>query len=129
MSYINWNYKKLKKCVICGKPIKESYFVCLYCKNPCEIYLPEEYNLEIGYVTTRIISKCCNGDISQEYVNITCSAQCHEEYVKEMEVNFGKYQTIFDNLNNVYRLVPLRIIIEKGINRDELDKFIILNKG
>jgi hypothetical protein len=108
------------KCIICDNQINAQVVcICLTCQNKCEVIIKpvpheqEPSNNLPGFVDVK--SRCCNSDVNI-HSKSTCSKQCHEDLVNELERLYGKYKRIEDiHTGKAYR-VPTRDIIEYGVN-------------
>jgi len=54
---------------------------------------------------------------------MTCSAQCHEELVKRLIVEFGEFKKVVRQSTGVAYKVPTKDIIESGLKEQELDLY------
>lgn len=104
--------KQQPKCLICPNSIDmPEVFICLQCKNQC---LPK-YDVEIK-------SDCCNSNVDV-ISRITCSEKCHNKFIELMERQYGKVKKVTDIETGISHAVPIRDIIEKGLNHEDLLKY------
>jgi hypothetical protein len=54
---------------------------------------------------------------------LTCSSECHEKLVKQIEKEFGEFKKVTDAISGISYKVPTRYIIEKGVKQSELSNF------
>jgi hypothetical protein len=60
----------------------------------------------------------------------TCSDDCHEKLVYQLEQEFGPYKKVVDETTGLIHKVPTRDIIERGLKQTELHKYPLwLDKG
>lgn len=112
------------KCVICDKSLEvESLLSCVKCQKICESIMnmiEHKPTDKLGIYDVK--SKCCNADVTFAS-KTTCSPDCHEKFVNEMESIFGKFKQVVDQPSGISYKVPTRYIIEHGINQNELISF------
>jgi hypothetical protein len=51
---------------------------------------------------------------------VTCSDECHEKLVQELEEKFGVYKRVKDSVTGKIYRVPTRDIVEKGLSFGDL---------
>ena len=51
---------------------------------------------------------------------VTCSDECHEKLVQELEEKFGVYKRVADSVTGKIYRVPTRDIVEKGLSFGDL---------
>lgn len=54
---------------------------------------------------------------------MTCSKNCHEEFIKFCENEYGIFKKIVDSTTGISYKVPTRDIVEKGLSWKDLDKY------
>lgn len=54
---------------------------------------------------------------------MTCSEDCHEKFVHEVEEEFGKYKKVVDMATGKAYRVPTREIIERGLKHSDLERY------
>lgn len=59
----------------------------------------------------------------QRVSKLTCSASCHETFVKMLIFQYGEFKKIGRLRTGEFFKVPLRDIIEHGVKEQELDKY------
>ena len=115
-------------CVVCSKPlIANSFWVCTKCGKPCEYEIKNEVTSMYGTKLNNlklldIKSKCCDADV----VNMqktTCSDECHDKLVADIENVFEKFKKVVDDETGIAYKVPTKYIIENGLNQQELKNF------
>lgn len=105
---------------MCSGKIKDKGgFLCSSCLDYVEVDVVDISNADAGIV--EIKSKCCKANVFQ-HVRVTCSDECHEELVKQLEEKFGKYKKVTDEGGKSYR-VPTRDIIERGLKYEDLSNY------
>jgi hypothetical protein len=108
-------------CVSCGRRFSDdlkSEWICLKCRKVCAVHptaLPER----LGPFITDVKSECCGADVKQ-FGRITCSDSCHENFVKEMEKQFGVFKKVVDEGTGKAYRVPTRDFIERGLTYEDL---------
>lgn len=55
--------------------------------------------------------------------SMTCSEECHNKLITEIEKKFDKYKKIVDVTTGIAYKVPTRIILENGIDQRQLNTF------
>lgn len=120
--------QQLIECIICQNQIAQpGYNKCRRCGQNCEIITHDEINLTTQSPVLTIFdfkSKCCNDDIDI-YSRCTCSPNCHEIYMQQLEEQFGKFKKVVDAATGISYQVPTRVIAEAGIKQQDLTKFPI----
>ena len=118
-SEIKWMNTSLKLCVICEKPlVSNSFWACQKCSKPSEI--THKHVIDDIY---DIKSVCCNFDVINNQ-SITCSVQCHQSLVGIMiKENEGEFKIITDIHTGKTHKVPMRDIIEFGIDYSDLARY------
>jgi len=121
-SKIKWKNKDLNLCVICDKPLtSNSFWICQKCSNPTDI--THKHVADDAY---DIKSVCCNFDVDSNQ-SVTCSVECHQLLVDVMIKEKGEFKMITDIHSGKTHKVPLRDIIEKGINYSDLMNYPIVD--
>lgn len=117
------------KCMVCEEPIiDQGSIICQDCGKSCDVFAlnqEEIDNTSDGEVFgINVKSKCCKADVSLSNIRGTCSDECHEKHIENMEKrNGGKFIYDIDRTGKM-RKIPLRIVIEKGgLTEDELMQF------
>lgn len=54
---------------------------------------------------------------------MTCSENCHEEFVKFCEEQYGATKKVVDNTTGISYNVPTRDIVEKGLKWEDLHNY------
>ena len=117
---LKWENKELNECVVCSKKmVYAGHYVCQKCNNVCEVNMEYVLKKSEKYCTVDAKSKCCNADFSN-FAKSTCSEECHEKMVKEMEKDFGEFKKVIDQETMIAYKVPTRDIIEQGLSQEEL---------
>lgn len=115
-------------CIICNSKIEnQGYILCLDCLKPCTVHPidPEKLNgVDDGEMTSmNVKSDCCDSDVSLHNIKSTCSAECHEKLIEQVEAEHGKFFEETD-INGEIRIIPTRVILEHGaLTEDEIMKF------
>lgn len=110
-------------CVMCDKNAEISNsWICLKCGNFCETTYSKPLEEYEDKMLLDIKSGCCNTDV-KFLGRITCSEECHEDFITACEYKFGKVKTITDTTTNMTYEVPTRDIIEKGIKWEDLPTY------
>jgi len=121
-SSIKWKNQKLNLCVICDIPLtRNSFWICQKCGKPSEIT-----QRHVADDVFDIKSTCCNSDVNNNQ-SITCSVQCHKDLVDVMILEKGEFKMVTDIHTLKTHKVPLRDIIEKGINYFDLVNYPIVD--
>jgi len=114
-SSIKWINQKLNLCVICDHALtSNSFWICQKCNNPSDITTKH-----ISGNAYDVKSICCNFDVNSNQ-SITCSVQCHKDLIDVMIQENGEFKMVTDIHTGKTHKVPLRDIIEKGINYSDL---------
>jgi len=114
-------------CVICDKPIENNgMYMCKNCLGFCNVNVtnilsPSDKTVK-GYFLLDIKSVCCNSDV-QLTNKITCSEACHEVLVQDLTKEFGEFRKVVTADGKKSYKVPVRYIIENGLNVDDLGQF------
>ena len=120
---VNWANQVRNLCVCCDKPLLDnSYWICKRCGKPCKINILKDLGGNGEYNLLDIKSECCIADVDNMQKS-TCSDQCHEKLVEDLEKAFGKDKKVVDLETGKTHLVPTKIIIEKGLNQQDLHKY------
>lgn len=118
MNKINWKNVDKNLCVMCDTSLHSlNYHICKKCNKICEIIK----NI-ITPTLLDIKSKCCNADIRMNQ-RITCGEDCHEVFVESSIIENGTHKKIVDIESGVAYRVPTRLIIERGIQYEDLKGF------
>lgn len=117
-SEIKFENSRRNLCIICDKKMKSvNVVVCRKCGHA------SKYSFKV--VTENLIdikSKCCNWDVNV-HQKMTCSDFCHNEFVRLLIIQKGKYQKVIDGETTLAHKIPTRILIEKGIQQKDVFKF------
>jgi hypothetical protein len=79
-------------------------------------------------VLVDVKSACCHADV-EIWQRTTCSDDCHEEYVRRLEREFGAEKIIVDAVTGLRHRVPTRVLVERGISHDKLARFPLADAG
>lgn len=115
-------------CIVCNSKIEnQGHLLCLDCLKPCTVHPinPEKLDsVADGEMTSmNVKSDCCNSDVSFHNIKSTCSNACHEELIKRVESEHGKFFEETD-MNGEIRIIPTRVILEHGaLTEEEILKF------
>ncbi len=128
---IKWINSEAGLCVMCDRRVgKAGHYVCLSCNRPCEVdfrklggdpQAPRTLQLNAVLFLADLKSRCCNYDV-EVLSQITCSDDCHEDFVVALCAQFGEFKKIVGP-DGVARKVPTRTIIEKGLRTADLKRF------
>lgn len=120
---LNWENKLKDLCVVCSKSLHtSSYYLCIKCKNVCDVSINKVIEEGTQYITIDIKSKCCNSDVITNQ-RTTCSEECHLSLISQMEKDFGKFKKVIDSTTDIPYKVPVKDIIEKGLNPNMLQNY------
>lgn len=50
----------------------------------------------------------------------TCSDKCHEEFVTDCIQKYGMFKKITDCTTQISYKIPVRVILEEGVNQEDL---------
>ena len=118
MSNIAWKNVKNNFCIMCKKSLDSpSYHICIKCHKICDIDLTE-----ISKELMDAKSKCCNADV-QMHQKITCGNVCHEKYILQMTQEYGKFKKVVDLESQIAYRIPIRKIIEEGLQFEDLGNY------
>ena len=111
-------------CVCCSKPlVANSFWVCTKCGKPCEYKIKNEIGSKLNELKLLDIkSKCCDADVTNMQ-KTTCSDECHDKLVADIEKVFEKFKKVVDDETGIAYKVPTKYIIENGLNQQELKNF------
>lgn len=59
---------------------------------------------------------------------MTCSENCHEEFIKFCEEQYGVTKKVVDSTTGIVYNVPTREIIEKGLSHEDLHNYPVCEK-
>ena len=117
-----------QNCLVCDKPIEnQGHVMCLRCGKPCKFKpIPKEELVDLPEGEMKgfdAISACCNADVSLDDIHSTCSEECSEKSIKNIEEKMGTH-IIDRDRNGTMRLIPTRdIVLKGGLTQDELMKY------
>lgn len=117
-SEIKWENNTRNLCVMCSELVKSnSFWTCKKCSKVSDII-----HKHVEGDLYDIKSVCCNHDVINNQ-SITCSVLCHENFVKTMIKENGEFKKVTDMHTEIIHKVPIRDIIEYGLNYDNLGKY------
>ena len=122
---IKWENRTKNLCVICsGVLLQASYFICISCNQICKIMPIGQDKLQSDekYIVLDIKSRCCNSDVLTKLTN-TCSDKCHNDLIRIMENDFGKFKKVVDAETGIEHRVSTKDIVEKGLTHEELQHY------
>ena len=128
MTRLDWSAAHRGLCVVCGDVVGGTAApICRSCHKPARVILrrigkgPQKRN---GTFIADAVSDCCDDDVDiAPGVRITCSENCHERFVEELEREFGREKVVVDEATGRRHLVPTRQIIERGVRQENLKFF------
>lgn len=119
---MNEEYRKWS-CIICKRHIESHVaWICRQCLKPCEVYTSRILEEKKDKMFIDVKSKCCNADV-QSVGRMTCSENCHEEFIKFCEKEYGIVKKVVDDTTGISYKVPTRDIVEKGLYWKDLNKY------
>jgi len=120
---VNWANQVRNLCVCCDKPLLDnSYWICKRCGKPCQVKILKELEGGEKYKLLDVKSECCIADV-ENMRKSTCSDQCHDKLVEDLEKSFGKDKKVVDIVTGKTHRVPTKQIIENGLNQNDLYKY------
>jgi len=118
-------FENVKKglCVMCRENIETpAVWICKQCLQQCEVDSSRIIEETKDKMLIDVKSKCCGADV-QPTGRLTCSAECHEKFVKELEEEFGDVKKVIDQTTGIAYRVPTRDVIERGLTWQDLPKY------